>query len=200
MNNPSEQSRLIGLDIFRIGAAFLIFLFHSNMHIKNDYGVFNSFISMGAVAMTGFFVLSGYSLSYASTGKELVNWNSIKRFYKKRLIAVWPLYIVTSILFIFFIGKETIVQNVLLSPIEVLGLQSVFSSLFSFSHNGGTWFISCIWICYLLFPFLKMIGDGLSKKEHVFFMIFLGILLLYSPLIVKSFGTNSIYSNLFLDY
>lgn len=50
--------RAIGLDLLRISLAILIFLFHSRIQVlKCDYGFLNSFIDMGAITMTGFFML-----------------------------------------------------------------------------------------------------------------------------------------------
>lgn len=53
--NNSGKNRVVGLDLLRIALALLIFLFHSHIYIlKCDYGIFNEFINMGAIAMTGF--------------------------------------------------------------------------------------------------------------------------------------------------
>ncbi len=195
--NRTEQNRLIGLDIFRISAAFLVFLFHSKSLIGSDYGVFNCFISMGAVAMTGFFMLSGYSLYYTNNRRSLNEWSDIKRFYLKRIIGLWPLYLVTAVFFIFFMGKETVFENIALAPIEVLGLQSTFSTLFEISHNDGTWFISCILLCYFVYPLFQLVVKGFSKKEYIGLLITLLFILLYSPFVVHLFKTNNIYSNPF---
>lgn len=54
--------RVIGIDIFRIALALLIFMFHSWMHFGCDYYFLRNFVSVGAIAMTGFFLLSGYAL------------------------------------------------------------------------------------------------------------------------------------------
>lgn len=59
--SPVAHPRIIGLDIIRISLMLLIYLFHSHMHYHCDYGLLNSFISMGAIAITAFFMLSGYS-------------------------------------------------------------------------------------------------------------------------------------------
>lgn len=45
---------LIGLDVFRIIAAFIVMLFHSLIHIDCNYGILNSFVSMGVIFMTVF--------------------------------------------------------------------------------------------------------------------------------------------------
>ncbi|MGN0999480.1 MAG: hypothetical protein ACI4PO_08005, partial [Faecousia sp.] len=62
--NTGQRQRLVGLDIFRIASALVVMLFHSWCHIGCTYGVLEPFISMGAVFMTGFFLLSGFSLFY----------------------------------------------------------------------------------------------------------------------------------------
>ena len=59
----SSSHRAIGLDLMRISLALLIFAFHSRIHVLQcNYGLLNGFIDMGAIAMTGFFLLSGYAL------------------------------------------------------------------------------------------------------------------------------------------
>ena len=55
-----NEERVVGLDMMRIAMAILIFMFHSRIHVLNcSYGILNSFVDMGAIAMTGFFMLSG---------------------------------------------------------------------------------------------------------------------------------------------
>ena len=56
------KRRLVGLDVFRIMSAVVVFLFHTQMHMGADFGFLNEFIHMGAIFMTGFFMLSGYAL------------------------------------------------------------------------------------------------------------------------------------------
>ena len=94
-----KSTRLIGLDLFRICLAILVFMFHSHIHVlKCDYGFLNAFVDMGAVAMTGFYLLSGYDLDFSSRKKNMTDIREIKRFYVKRLIAILPLYYVYALL------------------------------------------------------------------------------------------------------
>ena len=139
-------------------------LFYSAIHIGCNYGIFQPFILMGAVFMTGFFMLSGYSLYYIYEEKNLLDIKYIINFYKKRLSGIMPVYYVIAILYIIFLGRETILQNIIIAPIEILGLQSAFSSLFGYSHNGGTWFISCILLCYVFFPLIQNIVKQMEIK------------------------------------
>lgn len=199
MNNQksSLKKRQIGLDIYRLVATLIVFLFHANIHLACTFGVFTSFISMGAIFMTAFFMLSGYVLFLTYQKIDLAEINNIKYFYLKRGLGVLPLYYVTSILFIIFLGSETIKQNILLAPIEILGLQSVFTSVFSITHNGGTWFISCIILCYLLYPYIQQIVKQISIKSKIILGILSIIVILWAPLIEYYFNTGPIYANPF---
>ena len=187
------KKRVVGLDLMRIALAFLIYLFHSNMHFKCDYHILNGFIEVGAIAMTGFFLLSGYALHLTYSNKNLTSIGEIKVFYIKRLITILPLYYFIAIAYSIYgtiNGFITWKENVILFPVELLCLQSTFSSLFSYTHNGGTWFISCIVICYALYPFLQYVLLQLSNKSRV-------IILLWAPIVQILFSLQMIYSNPF---
>lgn len=194
--------RVVGLDLMRISMALLIFLFHSRIHVLHcSYGILNSFVDMGAIAMTGFFLLSGYVINLSYGRKDLSNSKELKRFYIKRLISIIPLYFVWASLLvvanIVINGKSAIIQETILLPVELLGIQSVFSSLFSFSHNSGSWFISCILICYFLFPLLQIITKNLTDRNRVVLIFVLSFILLWSPFVQYYFHLQKIYSNPF---
>lgn len=108
-----------------------------------------------------------------------------------------PSYYAVGVLYCIFIGKESFLDNVILAPIEALGLQSVFPSSFVITHNGGTWFISCILLCYVFFPFFLECATQITQKEKNWLSIILVAILLYSPIVVWRFGLPSIYSNPF---
>ena len=167
--NPTtapRKERNVGLDFLRISLALLIFMFHSNMHFECHYGVLNHFARYGAIAMTGFFMLSGYALSL-SNKEILTDIGSLKNYLLKRFISIYPLYYFVAFAFMILLGSESFQSLALLFPFEVLGLQSCFTSLSMISHNGGTWFISCLTICYLLYPLLQWLIMRLKMKEKV---------------------------------
>lgn len=192
-----HDKRMIGLDIFRIMAAFVVFLFHSSIHMGCNYGIFQNFIRMGAVFMTGFFMLSGFVLFKTNTERNLSEITEIKRFYSKRFFAILPVYYITAILFILILDHENLKENLFLAPVEILGLQATFNSLFNFSHNGGTWFISCLLICYLIYPYLQLIIRNISGGGRKAILLLCGFILLYAPLIVIKLGVSDIYENPF---
>lgn len=82
-------------------------------------------------------------------------------------------------------------ENVILMPIEILGLQSVFTSIFSVSHNGGTWFVSCILLCYLIYPFAQEIIKQISLKSKIKMLLLSVLVLLWSTFIVWKFQTGA---------
>lgn len=182
--------------------ALLIFMFHSRIHTLHcSYGVLNSFVEMGAIAMTGFFLLSGYVINLTYGKKDMTSQEDLKRFYLKRLISILPLYFVWASLMvianIILNGKSAIVEESILLPIETLGIQSAFSTLFPFSHNGGSWFISCILICYFLFPLFNILTRILTDKSRIVLIVILSAILLWSPIVQNFFHLNKIYDNPF---
>lgn len=197
MTNAPLTDRLVGLDFYRILAVLFIFLFHSNIHIHCQYGFLTPFINMGAIYMTAFFLLSGFSLYLTWSKRDLHDIEGIKKFYLKRMIGILPLYYAIAVLYIFLLGKETPVQNLLIAPTEILGIQSTFNGLFSVTHNGGTWFVSCILLCYLVYPFIQEITKQIETKSKILLICVLVIILLHSPIVVGYFKTSGIYSNPF---
>ena len=56
------KKRLVGLDIVRIILALVICAYHTSIHLGCNYGMGQGFIRNGAVVMSSFFMLSGFSL------------------------------------------------------------------------------------------------------------------------------------------
>lgn len=202
MVNGRKQAsghRIAGIDILRISLAFLIYLFHSRIHVLCDYGFFNDFIQSGSLAMSGFFMLSGYSLQLAYGQKNLSTKDNIIDFYLRRFISIYPLYIVTGTLFVLMnivVGKQTVLDNILLFPVELSCLQAMFSgSLFEFAHNSGTWFISCLAICYTIFPLIHILLSNTSKNTQILFLSLSLLLIMYSPYIANKFCEDDLYTN-----
>ena len=191
------QHRAAGLDLFRVVAAVMVLLFHCNIHHESNFGPLTGFVSMGAVFMTAFFMLSGYVLFLTYKDKSLVLAPALKNFYLKRVFGIFPLYLVVAVLYVVTLGEESVFQNLVLLPIELLGLQSVFSTLFPVSHNGGTWFISCLLFAYLAFPLMQEVVKQMTTRTKWMSLAICSAILFWSPLVVHTFKTDSIYSNPF---
>ncbi len=197
IDKEKAKHRAAGLDLFRVVAAVMVLLFHCNIHHGNDFGALTGFVSMGAVFMTAFFMLSGYVLFLTYKDKSLVQGGTLKKFYLKRVFGIFPLYLIVAVLYVVTLGQESVFQNLVLLPIEVLGLQSVFSTLFPVSHNGGTWFISCLLFAYLAFPLMQEIVKQMTTRTKWIVLAVCVAVLFWSPLVVHTFKTDSIYSNPF---
>jgi peptidoglycan/LPS O-acetylase OafA/YrhL len=137
-HHPQKKTaggRAVGHDVMRISMALLIFMFHSRIHVLHcSYGIINSFVDMGAIAMTGFFLLSGYVINLTYGRKDMSSSEEIKHFYLKRLISIIPLYFVWASLVVIanvvINGKSAAIDEIILFPVEFFGIQSVF--FFSF--------------------------------------------------------------------
>jgi len=172
-------------------------MFHSCDHFSYYYSYLTDFVSVGAIAMTGFFALSGYSLRLVYGEKNLMDKSELTKFYMKRMFGVLPLYYTLAIIYVLIIGRESIGQNLLLFPIEILGLQSTFCTLFGVTHNGGTWFISCLLIGYLVYPFLQTVIKQLNTREKVILMLVLVFVDLWAAIVRNKFHTAWTYDNPF---
>lgn len=163
----TERKHFIGFDILRIGAAFMVYLFHIyiNLGFRTSFAGIDKIISVGAIWMVCFFMLSGYTLMYKyGEGHSDIN---IKEFYTKRIFAIYPFYIV--FLFVIFLFHCSFPSSGLLLafliPIDLLGLQAHFPKAWSYLGNGGTWFISVLLFLYFMFPFLLKFVQNLDKKK-----------------------------------
>lgn len=221
------MKRLYTIDIFRIVSAFFVFLFHSRIHLNVNYSVLNPFIEMSHIFMVAFFILSGFSIHYVDIQNIRLNVSddirgnkSIGKFIKRRILGIYPLYIATYILFILFyivgysmlkdnkfindyimqhMNDYSVINNIVILPVELTMLQSVFNGSFSVLHNGGTWFVSCIFICYLVYPFVSEFVTN-NKKIRKSLLLFLYLISSYAFLVQWKFQFGSIYDNPFFRF
>ncbi|MCP9747285.1 acyltransferase [Lacihabitans sp. CS3-21] len=92
-----------GLNALRFFAAFLVVIHHAEA-VRKKNGLFNldwlSFFKNGGNAVTFFFVLSGFLITYLLLKEDnQTGETSIKTFYLKRTLRIWPLYFL-----MFFVG------------------------------------------------------------------------------------------------
>ena len=85
-----------GLNSLRFMAAFLVLMHHSET-IKSKHGIVNfdwlGLFKNGGNAVTFFFVLSGFLITYLLLKeRHKTATTSIKNFYLKRVLRIWPLY------------------------------------------------------------------------------------------------------------
>lgn len=189
-----KSNRIISIDIIRISLIIIIFAFHTNIHMNCTYGVMTNFFKNGNLVMTTFFMLSGFSIFYANNKRNMMSIQEIKNFYKKRIIGIYPAYLFI-VIFYYFSSSISLEKRCALLPMDISMLQSTVDGSFNTLHYGGTWFISCLFICYLLTPFFIEVLKQLETKKVIKLGIVIYLICTYIPFIVKSMGYSGIYAN-----
>ena len=92
----SHKIYFSGLNALRFFAAYFVLLHHGET-IRAKFGLPNfeaySFFRNGMIAVSVFFVLSGFLITYLLLDEiQRTNDVSIKKFYSRRILRIWPLY------------------------------------------------------------------------------------------------------------
>lgn len=96
-----------GLNGLRFIAALLVVIHHGEQ-IRMKYGLFNlkslSICNLGGFAVTFFFVLSGFLITYLLLSERYQsNRISVWGFYKRRMLRIWPLYFLLVVTGLFLV-------------------------------------------------------------------------------------------------
>lgn len=175
--DSNNDKRIVQIDAIRIYFTLSILFMHmNNIGEVNLYPISIVFNNQYETIMIGFFIISGFCLTYSNSQFETKD--EIIRFYKKRLIRIMPLY--------FFIEIYKVIDNVIIEKNtnyllyilpRIFGVQINFPYIF---FTGVTWFISCILLCYFLFPLLRIITKEWSTKKRCLYCVFVILLYIYS--------------------
>ena len=182
------------LDIFRIFSALMIILYHSIEDFSRNYGIITPFINMGSIFMTAFFILSGFCLYHTSKQIELGNPKSLGKFFLKRAISILPLYYLIIIINLIAFSSGRLKESLFLLPVELLGLQSFYPGVAS-TLNGGLWFVSCIIVCYLLFPLILVAIKNMKLRTRLILLGIIAAMVMYLPVPMYQFNFISLYHN-----
>jgi len=193
-----------GLNGLRFIAAFLVILQHIE-HYKSSLGfdkfICDSFIfQLGDLSVTFFFVLSGYLITFLLlTEKIEYGTISIKNFYIKRILRIWPPYYLTVIIGLFVLPKIAVFDNVAYAElynnfgIKVLLFMLFFPNIVLVKYGvipfvAPTWSVGVEEQFYLIWPwFLKYF------KKYLFILILVviaGSLLIKIPYYLSLHTTN----------
>ncbi len=159
MVNPARP-RLAALTSARFFAAFHILLFHSwaMKGLARTPGWFQKYSSVGYVAVSFFFILSGFVLVYTYAGRPL----DVRRFWRARLARLYPVYLLslglTAPFFFYGVLKMNIpylwyFQGHLVSTsVLVLIMLQAWVPMAALGWNGPAWAVSVEIFFYMLFP------------------------------------------------
>lgn len=152
MNNTSN-TYLKALTFPRFLLALFVITYHFGLHLPfAQHPWFKEFFHQGAVAVSFFFFLSGFVLSYKYTQPV----KSIS-FYWKRILRLYPVYVVT---FLIVLVSMYILQDKTHEPIyaiaNFLGLHAWIPG-YALELNFPSWSLSVEFFFYATFPFLAWI-------------------------------------------
>ena len=160
----SKKQPLLALTGLRFVAAFAVFLHH----VGGSFGLAKINMPLGSWAVSFFFVLSGFILTYVYANR--LNQQSLKKFYFTRWARIWPLHVACLLLFMALMGWRQFSSGEGLGKLvcNLLLLQSwVPDSRWVFSMNGVAWSISTEMFFYAMFPLLLLGGAKRFWKKYV---------------------------------
>ncbi len=140
------------------------------------------------VAVSYFFVLSGFILFY-SNYKNQRKWNfSLYKYYIRRIARIYPLLVI-SFLFVFFVNLYWYNQNIRISNVllSITWLQW-FIPKYALSFNAPSWTISSEILFYTLFPLLLRIFINNSFRK-------IGLIVLSIYIFSQSFILLQVFSD-----
>ena len=146
------------LDFYRVLGTLMIFLCHIPFIPANK---------LGMIGLELFFVLSGFTIYLGYGNKSL----KFSPFFKKRLIKIYPVYIITTLLglvyMVFVLGYEPLLTLLKLIP-HALCIQTLFPiGGLPTAFNGAAWYIATLLFCYLGFFFFNK-----CHRKAVFFVCY----------------------------
>ena len=144
--------------------------------------------------MVCFFVVSGFSIYYNNSNRNLLDAGELRTFYKKRFITLFPIYILVHMLS-YVLVVNTVQQKIYSTPVELLGLQSMYGGLFGISHSGATWFISSLLLGYFIYP---LVQELLKMNQRCIYLVtsVIFFVLVYSEVVMlQIFGVQPGYVN-----
>jgi peptidoglycan/LPS O-acetylase OafA/YrhL len=153
-NQPQRPARIEALTGLRFLAAMMVFCFHIDVSLKTK--CFDG--PLGGIAVSFFFVLSGFILTYVY--RDRLRWGGLKRFYFTRWARIWPLHAVCLSAVIYFIAYTPPVDypSLRLASHWLLLQSWIPDRSYVLSYNGVAWSISTEAFFYLMFPLFLLGG------------------------------------------
>lgn len=194
------SKRVDGLNFIRIIGMTMILLFHAKLMYGFSVGMpwLDQMISIGAIFVTVFFMLSGFGLRKSNKDLSVRDFSVVLKYYKKRIVSIYPLFFLLSVVALVFQFRvmdswgETLVRL----PIQFSMLHILFGKeMHGFLFNDNCWYISALFVLYLLFPFLNEVVNRLSMRAKVCLCVVLWLVSM-GVYFYCVYGTEST----FLDY
>ncbi|WP_248965381.1 acyltransferase family protein [Sphaerisporangium perillae] len=184
---PTLPSRLPSLTGMRFISAAMVFLTHAigaSLFASAAFtGVYISVVVQGGwAAVSYFFILSGFVLTYAARSSD-----TAATFLRRRFLKIYPNYIITlaaALVLVSWVGKQAIDGGTAL--LHALLLQSYVPVLdVRTAFNAPAWSLSCEALFYLLFPLMARY-IGRIRPERLWGYASLTVLVIFAmPFVAK---------------
>jgi peptidoglycan/LPS O-acetylase OafA/YrhL len=156
-----QNYRNFSLDFVRGLSVLLIIFFHYNCAtvriISNELTLFSYYRYAGIIGVSMFFILSGAALTLSTQNNY-----SIVSFYKKRFMAIFPLFWATYIFIVFaisIIGQSSpfVDKYPPTFILTIFGIDGLLLYKIPNYYLIGEWFLGCIIVLYILFPAIRLL-------------------------------------------
>lgn len=159
-----EKQRFFYVDMIKVLSALIVMLFHFNVEAwyrDNTVELLGPLkflnISLGDIAISQFIIISGMTLSLTNP-----NTFSSFKFFKRRLLSIYPSFWISYLFVAFFIiiltdnsiGDGHLWKLVL----TLLGLDGFFLYKMTSYYLVGEWYTGYMLLTYLFFPFIFLYG------------------------------------------
>lgn len=179
LSDKKEKASIASLTATRAFAALMVVVFHF-ANINTGISIIDRFFKNGNLAVSYFFVLSGYImyLSYVDSYK------GYKHFIQRRVARILPLYWLALILSTLLVIYSSIIGlppnfNIGLAFLSNATFTQVFFEKYIFTLNTPGWSLCAEMFFYLLFPFLLQF----QKSRNRLFIVTAIIIYLVSAII-----------------
>lgn len=165
-----KKQKIFYLDFIRVVSMFMIVTYHFYAHFaeNNITGVLIPLANgkWGNIGVALFFMISGASLMY--NYEECMD---IKTYIKKRFLGIYPMFwlaYATLFIYLFYESKGVPTATPLYKLIfSVFGMDGYLGCYTETIYLIGEWFLGCIILIYVLFPFLRKLVKKYPKTTFV---------------------------------
>ena len=194
MEDRKQNTRVFYMDFIRALSMLLIVLYHFNVEAILRVQSFSCTpilylnargVNGGTLGVSLFFILSGAAQMLSSRRKQ-----SLPAYYKKRFLSIYPAY------WLVWAAGTVLTLALMPSHYEGIPLWTVFLSLLGLDgyfyeqipnfYMTGEWFIGCILLLYLLFPWLKKAVEKAPLATAAGALLVWGILAALDPFAVQA--------------
>lgn len=194
MNQPIPESKTgpqyknTHLEALRGILALMVLISHIHL-IRFYFGISDTYNNpiiyhLGRIAVTGFFVLSGYLITYSILKRREAGKWKISGFYVARIFRIWPLYYTVVLLALFVLPHISVLQFTLPSSVTDVRTSTEYYGYFIgflpqvplldravLPFAEPSWSIGVEEIFYLIIPWVVIFSKGKPGKWLLAFLL-----------------------------